>query len=185
MADKPNRSENGWTAGIPHCQTHAQSTRQSVCSTLPAVDTVLGRERQNRTTFQKTSSINYAQTRLLRLWTSKHDVRTVTFEPDPVWNLWPAGEMSRDWLMFSSSPFPVATGIVLPGNCLWPFFDCFGSVANLRWPCLLSLISRCSFRTKRLTPCKMNENYIKVIRKASCSRCISKLPFPGKRKLRL
>lgn len=28
--------------------------------------------------------------------------------------------------MVSSSPFPVAMGIALPGNCLWPFFDCFG-----------------------------------------------------------
>lgn len=119
----------------------------------------------------------------------KHDVRTVTFELDPVWNLWPAGEMERDWLMFCSSPFPVAMGIVLPGNCLRPFFDCFGSVASLRWPCLLLLISRCSFRTKTLSPCKMNNNYTKIMgkRQASCTRSISKqqAAFPGKTKLPL
>lgn len=96
---------------------------------------------------------------------------------------------SRDRLMFCSSPFPVAMGIVLPGNCPRPFFDCFGSVANLRWPCLLLLISRCSFRTNRLSPCKMSNNYIKIIGKgqASRSQSISKqqAAFPGKTKLPL
>lgn len=39
--------------------------------------------------------------------------------------------------MFCSTPLPAVIGIVLPGNCRRPFVDCFGSVLNLRWPCLL------------------------------------------------
>lgn len=48
---------------------------------------------------------------------------------------------SWKWLMFCSTPLPAVRGIVLPGNCLRPFVDCFGSVVNLRWPCLLLFIS--------------------------------------------
>lgn len=64
--------------------------------------------------------------------------------------------------MFCSAPLPAAKGIVLPGNCLRPFFDCFGTVANLRWPCLLSFISmyllRWKFNNRSLSPCKTDKN---------------------------
>lgn len=39
--------------------------------------------------------------------------------------------------MFCSSPFP-AMGIALPGNCLWPFFDCFGK-SKVALPSLVDL----------------------------------------------
>lgn len=86
MAEEPRRSKKGWTAGIPHRQIRAQSTRQRVCSTFPTGDkdvgTVLGTDRQNGITFQIMSSINYH--RPAESQGGKQDVRTVTFEPDPV-----------------------------------------------------------------------------------------------------
>lgn len=193
MAEKPSRSKKGWTAGIPHRQIHAQSKRRRVCSTFPTGDkdvgTVLGTDRQNRITFHSRKcppliTADLLSHRVANTMSGRSRLNRTQCETSGQLERW-----SRDWLMFCSSPFPVAMGIVLPGNCLRPFFDCFGSVANLRWPCLLLLISRCSSRTKHLSPCKMNSNYINIMGKgqASCSRSISKqqATFPGKTKLPL
>lgn len=66
---------------------------------------------------------------------------------------------SRKWLMFCATPLPAVIGIVLPGNRLRPFVDCFGSVVNLRWPCLLLFISwylfTWGFKSRSLCLCQI------------------------------
>lgn len=66
---------------------------------------------------------------------------------------------SRKWLMFCATPLPAVIGIVLPGNRLRPFVDCFGSVVNPRWPCLLLFISwylfTWGFKSRSLRLCQI------------------------------
>lgn len=66
---------------------------------------------------------------------------------------------SQKWLMFCVTPLPAVIGIVLPGNRLRPFVDCFGSVVNLRWPCLLLFIScylfTWGFKSRSLRLCRI------------------------------